>query len=361
MRTAFTLLELLIVISTIMVLVALLLPAVQQAREAARRAKCGNNMRQLVLALAEYHDAYDVLPPGSTGTRSPVQLDPTEPHFSWIVRLLPFVGERTIFDRVDFENATAYADGDWDGNGSVDVDDQFSVQELEERAEVRKQFNDAGLSPREFAERELMDMEYLNNVIAAPELEPKRVDNRILYMPDEAFIHLLSCPSDPGGQDGHSNYVGLHHHVPKEIGDNDAGLLFLNSAIRLDDIDDGLAVTAILAESSLRAPVNWATGTRSTLRYPVFTVGDRTSFSRQSIRVTPANLTPDGDGVQYDLPPEFETFSDALAAMSVSSSHPNVFHVAMIDGRVNLYSTSAGVHQLQQSVNRSDAAPLEDF
>ena len=63
-RRAFTLIELLVVIAIIAVLIALLLPAVQAAREAARRAQCVNNLKQIGLALHNYHQALDAFPPG---------------------------------------------------------------------------------------------------------------------------------------------------------------------------------------------------------------------------------------------------------------------------------------------------------
>jgi len=95
-RTAFTLIELLVVIAIIAILVALLLPAVQQAREAARRAQCLNNLKQMALAVHNFHDTYQCMTPASIGLQvSGVNTVPGERlnGQTWAAMILPFMGE----------------------------------------------------------------------------------------------------------------------------------------------------------------------------------------------------------------------------------------------------------------------------
>jgi prepilin-type N-terminal cleavage/methylation domain-containing protein len=93
-RRGFTLVELLVVIAITATLLALLLPAVQQAREAAARARCQNNLRQLGLALHHYHDAHGVLPPAQG--RFP-RADSLHRYGSTFFHLLPFLEEDALF------------------------------------------------------------------------------------------------------------------------------------------------------------------------------------------------------------------------------------------------------------------------
>lgn len=95
-RCAFTLVELLVVISVIGLLVALLLPAVQAAREAARRMECGNNLRQIGLSLHQYELQHKTLPPGAIWK-------PGEAKGSVYVRLLPFLEQQALHDQFDFD------------------------------------------------------------------------------------------------------------------------------------------------------------------------------------------------------------------------------------------------------------------
>lgn len=100
-RHAFTLVELLVVIAIIGVLVSLLLPAVQQAREAARRMQCTNNLKQLALANHNYHDTYNAFPLGG--------INLTGRNTGWGARILPFIEQKSLYDQMDVAHASIKA------------------------------------------------------------------------------------------------------------------------------------------------------------------------------------------------------------------------------------------------------------
>ena len=210
-RSAFTLIELLVVIAIIAVLVALLLPAVQSAREAARLVTCRNNMMQLGLALSQYHAIHQTLPPGASTVADPAfalsddtpgTLDAGEMTWSWIAHTLPHFDQGNVHQSLDFSRSPI-----------------------------------------------------------APDFDPMH----------HLALDLLSCPSDSswGGSDRpqRTPYVGTHHHEPAPIAADNSGLLFLDSAVRHDDIDDGLASTILLAETSSQRGSSYLIGDAATLRH----------------------------------------------------------------------------------------------
>ena len=126
----FTLVELLVVIAIIGILIAMLLPAVQQVREASRRTQCANNLRQCLLGCLTFENALSRFPPGLNrntqnlaGSRStPVQPKPFNPNqgqrIGWGIFLLPYIEQNNLYDR--FENGTKNWQSGW--LGVVDSD-----------------------------------------------------------------------------------------------------------------------------------------------------------------------------------------------------------------------------------------------
>jgi prepilin-type N-terminal cleavage/methylation domain-containing protein len=104
-RSGFTLVELLVVIAIIGVLVAMLLPAVQSAREAARRMSCSNNLKQLSLALHNYEDTHKTLPPAGIDSNQ----------MSWTVLLLPYFEQQNLYAKFDFTQ------GAWNAKNRITV------------------------------------------------------------------------------------------------------------------------------------------------------------------------------------------------------------------------------------------------
>jgi prepilin-type N-terminal cleavage/methylation domain-containing protein len=216
-RGGFTLIELLVVIAIIGILIALLLPAIQACREAARRATCLNNLTQLGIALQHYQAAHEVLPPGTIDQKGPIRSVPKGYHMGWLVQLLPYVEEGVTFKNVDF---------------SVGVYDQ-------KNAPVRR----LGIA--------LFRCPSYSGVRAAP--------------PEEAIASV-------------SNYAGCHHDVEAPIDQDNHGVLFLNSHVSSRDITDGTTHTIFLGEKlGGGRDLGWMSGTCATLRNtgaPINTTGE---------------------------------------------------------------------------------------
>jgi prepilin-type N-terminal cleavage/methylation domain-containing protein len=92
-RHAFTLVELLVVVAIVAVLIGLLLPAVQKARESANRMQCANNLKQLALAVHNYHAALGTFPPDNF-----YSYDPTGPNWSWLANILPMIEQQGLYN-----------------------------------------------------------------------------------------------------------------------------------------------------------------------------------------------------------------------------------------------------------------------
>ncbi len=119
-KKGFTLVELLVVIAIIGILVALLLPAIQAAREAARRTQCNNNLKQIGVALQNYHDTYKIFPPSYVNNGPDIM-------WGWGMLILPFMEQQALFEKIDPIR--------WGGGGGNPVHRADQNPDLRERIE----------------------------------------------------------------------------------------------------------------------------------------------------------------------------------------------------------------------------------
>jgi len=195
-RRGFTIVELLTVVATICILVGLMLPAVQQAREGARRLQCRSNLMQIGLALRNYESAHGSLPPGVVDPNPPIVNKDKGYHFGWIVQILPYLEASNVYRNFDF---------------SVGVYDKRNADAI------------------------------------------------------SATIAMLHCPTMWGSGTA-SAYAACHHDDEAPIDVDNMGVMFANSHVRRDDIEDGAANTIFAGEVADPGPFHWASGTSSTLR-----------------------------------------------------------------------------------------------
>ncbi len=203
----FTLIELLVVIAIIAILIALLLPAVQHAREAARRTQCKNNLMQLGIALHNYDMAFEMLPPGCVNATGPIRNIAEGYHMSWLTQILPMMEQNSIFGQLNFTEG-AYGPG----NGSL-------------KSTVIPSF----LCPTD-------GTRYTGSGSAT-----------------QGSANYAACF---GGDD-----------VPIDMENN--GVMYLNSSISYQRIRDGASNTILVGEKRIVPGTNelgWISGTRATLR-----------------------------------------------------------------------------------------------
>ncbi len=198
---AFTLVELLVVIAIIGILVALLLPAIQAAREAARRSQCTNNLKQIAVALHNYHDIHKTFMTVAGGIQPTAYLGScpgwvVSTGYSWRAMILPQIEQQALYDRMDLSKVTL---GCWP----------------------------AGDSSGAF---------------------PRLGDSDPAGRPGDAIIPTFMCPSDPTrqvGTEGPTNYAGIWGDTPRPEADRG---VFSRLKVTMGHITDGTANTAMVGE-----------------------------------------------------------------------------------------------------------------
>ena len=301
-QRGFTLIELLVVIAIIAVLVALLLPAVQQCREAARRSMCKANLGQIALALHNYDMAFSTLPPGTVNAAGPIVNQPSkdEYHISWTVQILPFLELSTVSNHFDFNKGV---------------------------------YDPRNLAPQQRA----------ITVFLCPSNPPVQLEEG--RMP--------------------TNYAGVHSGVARPIDVDQDGVLFLNSSVGYEDIPDGASYTIAVSEkvAGFDDVWGWASGTRDTLRNSGMLASGNPGPMLHSPggvgtapAVIPAPAVVGGSNADDGKPAD-----PLLLVGTFSSSHAGGAQYAFADGSVRFLSGNANRFTFQNLCSRNDGAMPDLF
>ena len=303
-KRGFTLIELLVVIAIIAVLISLLLPAVQSAREAARRAQCVNNLMQIGLALNNYESAHYCYPPGVINPSGPIDNLPKGVHYNWMVQILPYLDQRNAAAHLNYRT------------GLYDVSNQT----------VR------GLSIGTFV------------------------------CPSDPFRGFGT-----GGKLGQSSYAANYHDSESPIDTSNNGVFYLNSATRLDQILDGASYTIFVGEHKSQPYLGWASGTAATLRNTGSQPNSTNAFPpliREDGSIDTKGVDPNFGPANSENNPELEPLPNETQEQTrqrllrycggYSSYHPGGCNILLGDGSVRFMKSSIGSQTFRKLGNRAD-------
>jgi prepilin-type N-terminal cleavage/methylation domain-containing protein len=294
----FTLVELLVVIAIIGVLVALLLPAVQAAREAARRSQCSNNLKQVALALHNYHDVYLTMPPAgwTSGTAASFGRN----GLSWVTMVLPFFEQGNLHAQFDF-SATSYINANR-GPGIT----QLKTMICNSSRQVRNNNTGDDFTTASGAVEQTFTMHYYGV------LGPKGTN------PVSGTPYAFSGPA------GHGQFA-------------DQGSMGWNKCLGLRDLLDGTSNTFLLGELSwenANCYRNWVRGLSSATAHPA------AKNVLNGIGVTPYNGSNNFNDVSY------------------GSEHPGGCQFALGDASVRFVTKNMDIIAYRAAASRDGGEPL---
>lgn len=327
-RQAFTLVELLVVIAIIGILVALLLPAVQAAREAARRMSCSNNMKQLGLALHNYHDTFKVFPANFDGSLNQGRIS-----FSWIVHTLPFIEQGPLYNQFDFR---------------VDPTNKFidnNVNRPLRQTVIAALACPSNPHPNPLPNRQQLDY----NWTSGWDLNGARTD----YKGNMGFIWTgwrdCSGTSTPVGSTSNAPWIDPNSAI---TGFQNGGMFFYNGSLKIAQIIDGTANTVAVFEDH-----NWAGGLGPPNR--PYT----SDWNYAGLWVAPMGAINQVDGAINSYPqPGGPNGNYDPRCTNWSSAHPGGAQCTLADGSVRFMSQTTDLNTLQavSTRNGSESIALPD-
>lgn len=328
-KAGFTLIELLVVIAIISLLVAILLPAVQQAREAARRTQCKNNLKQLGLALHNYHEAHSAFPAGyySYGTTdgsapSSARLDPqtwdAAPGWGWTFSLLPYIEQAPLFKRMDTRQPI------WNA----------------QYADLIKTQIPGMLCPTSSGPKGAFSVQDESGA-------PLQIDGRAIQLGRSHYVASHGqescwgeCGSSATGTVFTNIYTGatMTVDVDGHAGNVADGPFYRNSATRIGDVTDGLTNTIFLGEhSSALSDKTWVGVVPGAFTHPRFSSpenGPDAAATLTLVHAGPSGGELDITGAPIIHPVNFPTYHVG----QMFAEHPGGGHVCMGDGSVRFFS-----------------------
>jgi len=265
----FTLVELLVVIAIIGILVALLLPAIQAAREAARRTQCNNNLKQLALALHDYHDTYKVFASGyipQTG-------------WGWGTFILPFIEEQALYDQIDPNKRIFGTNGTSNPNGTV----RLATTELDAfrcpSDVVRDRRWGNLVNNRVNPSVQTIGTGDVGGVVADEIMEPVRANNAGTAPTSAQRVGYSSYVAIKGDNSSNMNNWGNKHWTTTRF----HGVFYQYSRTGIGDILDGTSEVLLLGEC--QAPECLANSRRHTRhRFPDCATTDASSHHHRRRR-----------------------------------------------------------------------------
>ena len=334
-RPGFTLVELLVVIAIIGILIALLLPAVQAAREAARRAQCTNNLKQVGLGLLNHESAKGAFPIGSAfgPTYKAPSTGTGDFGVSWWVQILPYCEQQPLYDELDL--ASANPGIFW---GSLP----------------------GGLS----ANGTVLSHVVLSYIKCPSSTLPTKPTEGTLafYSSDIAGLYPIQGPDYTGISGGGDISNPTMYPLMRDRSGSGklgmGGLLLCGEPVRVVDATDGLSCTMIVAEQS-EACID-TDGSRKNCRSDMghgFHVGSyKNDENRRHFNLTCVINAPLGN-------PSFTALGVESAGPNrpIISAHPGGSNVLMGDGSVHFLSNDINIYTVYNLANRSDGQVLGDY